>query len=53
MTEDMRIPDQILYSENLCAQTIDAALARAGHRILIFDQDVMHGNFASSDKYAI
>lgn len=53
MAEDTLIPNQILHGEGLYAQAIDAVLAKAQHRILIFDQDLSQGNFASPAKYAV
>lgn len=46
-------PNQILIGERLYADAIDIVLANAQHELLIFDQDLSHGDFASLKKYAL
>ena len=45
------IPDQIIVGERLYAEAISIILASAQHELLIFDQDLSHGDFASKQKY--
>lgn len=51
MAEDILIPNQIILGEHLYAQAIDLVLSKAERRVLIFDQDLSHGNFASVARY--
>ncbi len=44
-------PKQILFGERLYAQAINLILANAQHELLIFDQDLSHGDFASLEKF--
>lgn len=44
-------PNQILVGERLYAEAINIILASAQHELLIFDQDLSHGDFASVQKY--
>ncbi|MEY3882675.1 MAG: hypothetical protein RIQ94_3471 [Pseudomonadota bacterium] len=44
------IPDQILVGEELYAEAINIILSSAEHELVIFDQDLSHGNFASNQK---
>lgn len=53
MSEDPLISNQILYGEKLYAQAIDAVLAEAKQRIIIFDQDLSHGDFASLVRHEL
>ena len=41
------IPDQIIVGEQLYAEAINIILASAQHELLIFDQDLSHGDFSS------
>jgi hypothetical protein len=41
------IPDQIIVGEQRYAEAINIILASAQHELLIFDQDLSHGDFAS------
>ena len=45
------IPDQIILGEQLYADAINIILASAQNELLIFDQDLSHGDFASTQKY--
>lgn len=45
------IPDQIIVGERLYAEAINIILASAEHELLIFDQDLSHGDFSSKQKY--
>jgi hypothetical protein len=47
------IPDQIMVGEHLYAEAINLILTSAECKILIFDQDLSHGDFASKQKYAL
>ena len=44
------IPDQILVGEDLYAEAINIILSSAEHELVIFDQDLSHGDFASNQK---
>jgi hypothetical protein len=41
------MPDQIIVGEQLYAKAINMILASAQHELLIFDQDLSHGDFSS------
>lgn len=45
------IPNQIIVGEHLYSEAINIILASAQHELLIFDQDLSHGDFASLQKY--
>ncbi len=45
--------NQILIGEGLYAEAINIVLANAMHELLIFDQDLSHGDFASLRKYQL
>lgn len=47
------VPDKILVGEHLYAEAINIILASAQHELLIFDQDLTHGVFASVQKYKL
>ncbi|MGZ8257576.1 MAG: DUF7931 domain-containing protein [Methylotenera sp.] len=47
------IPNQIIIGELLYAEAINIILASAQHELLIFDQDLSHGNFASLQTYEL
>ena len=47
------IPNQIIVGEHLYADAINLILANAKHELLIFDQDLSHGDFASLQKYEL
>lgn len=52
MDNDLKlIPDQIIVGERLYAEAINIILASAEHELLIFDQDLSHGDFSSKQKY--
>lgn len=46
-------PNQIIVGEQLYNDAIDIILANAQRELLIFDQDLSHGNFASQQKYEL
>jgi hypothetical protein len=45
------IPDTIIMGEQLYSEAISLILATAQHELLIFDQDLSHGDFSSLEKY--
>ena len=45
--------NQILIGEGLYTEAINIVLANATHELLIFDQDLSHGDFASLRKYQL
>ena len=47
------LPDQIIVGEHLYAEAINLILASAERELLIFDQDLSHGDFASKQKYEL
>ena len=47
------IPDQIMTGEHLYAEAINIILASAERELLIFDQDLSHGDFASKQKFEL
>lgn len=44
------ISDQIMNGEQIYSEAINIILASAEHELLIFDQDLSHGDFASKQK---
>ena len=46
-------PNQILVGERLYAEAINIILANAENELLVFDQDLSHGDFASLEKYEL
>ncbi len=46
-------PNQIIVGERLYAEAINVILASALHELLIFDQDLSHGDFASVQKHEL
>lgn len=52
-TNSELIPDQIIIGEQLYAEAINIILASATHELLIFDQDLSHGEFASKQKFEL
>ena len=44
------IPDQIMTGEQIYSEAINIILASAERELLIFDQDLSHGDFASKQK---
>ncbi|MDI1309750.1 MAG: hypothetical protein PSV17_10010 [Methylotenera sp.] len=46
-------PDQVIVGEHLYAEAINLILATAEHELLIFDQDLSHGDFASKQKHEL
>jgi hypothetical protein len=44
-------PNKIISGEQLYSEAINLILQRAQHKLLIFDQDLSRGNFASLEKY--
>lgn len=54
MNNDSALPqNQILVGERLYAEAINVILENAQNELLIFDQDLSHGDFASTQKYAL
>ena len=47
------IPDQIMIGEYLYSDAINIILASAERELLIFDQDLSHGDFASKQKFEL
>ena len=45
------IPNQILVGEQLYSEAINIILSSAQRELLIFDQNFMHGDFASKEKF--
>ncbi len=45
------IPNQLIVGERLYAEAINIVLANAQHDLLIFDQDLSHGDFSSLQKH--
>lgn len=45
--------NQIIVSEKLYGDAISIILASAQHELLIFDQDLSHGDFTSLEKYEL
>lgn len=50
---DKILPNKILQGEGLYAQAINLVLAKAQRCILIFDQDLRRGDFASAGRYEV
>lgn len=46
-------PDQIMVGEYLYSDAINIILANAERELLIFDQDLSHGDFASKQKFEL
>ena len=46
-------PNEILVGERLYSDAINIVLANAHHELLIFDQDLTHGDFISVQKYEL
>lgn len=44
-------PHQVIIGERLYEDAIDVVLANAQQELLIFDQDLSHGDFASLEKF--
>lgn len=47
------IPNQIIMGEHLYADAIDIVLGSAERELLIFDQDLSHGDFSSKKKFEL
>ena len=47
------IPDQIMTGEQIYSEAINIILASAERELLIFDQDLSHGDFASKQKFEL
>ena len=52
-TNSELIPNQILVGENLYSDAISSILESAEHELLIFDQDLSHGNFSGNHKFQL
>ncbi len=46
-------PNKIMVGEHLYSKAISLILANAQQELLIFDQDLSHGDFASLEKYEL
>jgi hypothetical protein len=46
-------PNTIIIGERLYAQAIDLVIQQAQHTLLIFDQDLSHGDYASVSRYQL
>jgi hypothetical protein len=46
-------PNKIILGEQLYSEAINLILKSAQHKLLIFDQDLSRGNFASLEKSAV
>jgi len=46
-------PNRIIVGEKLYSEAISIILASAQHELLVFDQDLSHGDFASQEKYEL
>lgn len=51
-TNDTLEPNKIILGEQLYSEAINLILKSAQHKLLIFDQDLSRGNFASLEKSA-
>lgn len=51
--DNMLAPNKIMVGEHLYNEAISLILSNAQHELLIFDQDLSHGNFASLEKYEL
>jgi hypothetical protein len=51
MSETELKPDSVLLGERNYAAAIDWVIAAAQHKLLIFDQDLSHGDYASASRY--
>jgi len=47
------VPDQIITGELLYNEAINIILTSAQHKLVIFDQNLSHGDFASAQKFEI
>lgn len=47
------VPNQIIVGEHLYSDAISLILGSAQHELLIFDQDLSHGDFNSLQKYTL
>lgn len=52
-TDSSLVPDQIITGEQLYSDAINLILENAQRELLIFDQNLSHGNFASLQKYTL
>jgi hypothetical protein len=46
-------PNTIIIGERLYAQAIDLVIQQAQHTLLIFDQDLSHGDYPSVSRYQL
>ncbi len=53
MISETLVPDRMMHGEDLYAQALDLILGKAQHRILLFDQDLTHGNFSSQRRFDV
>lgn len=52
-SQNTLIPDKIITGEQLYSEAISLILANAQRELLIFDQDLSHGNFSSTEKFSL
>lgn len=53
MSHSELMPDQIIHGEQSYDAAINLILSKAQHQLLIFDQDLSRGDFASLEKYQL
>jgi hypothetical protein len=53
MSESELSPDTIIMGENNYAAALDLLIARAENDLLIFDQDLSHGDYASLQRFGL
>ncbi|MGJ8619106.1 MAG: hypothetical protein ACSHWN_02140 [Methylophilaceae bacterium] len=53
MNESTLEQNKIIFGEHEYAAALDIVIAQAKHQLLIFDQDLMTGDFSSIKRYAL
>lgn len=53
INDSVLVPNEIIVGEHLYSDAINLILANAQQELLIFDQDLSHGNFASPQRYEL
>ena len=53
MSETELKPNSIILGERNYAEALDMVIASAKRELLIFDQDLTHGNYASAERFAL
>ncbi|MSP86433.1 MAG: hypothetical protein EXR38_04320 [Methylotenera sp.] len=51
--DEILMPNQLIIGEQRYAEAINLVLASAQHELLIFGQDLSHGDFSSPQKYVL